>query len=130
MCNMFNMTPEDLKFKWEALIFNNATKDGPITFFTMDSARNLQQQIQRETARKSQQKPPVPKAKAAKRPHRNPALGGSAGIPLRPGRIRPDGVKLEPSTPSLRGHPHVSTGLPVNFSPPQNLEAFNCKLPS
>jgi hypothetical protein len=127
---MFNKTPEDLKYKWEALIYSSSVKDQPIAFFTADSAKDLHQQLQREVTRVPV-KTPATKQTAAKRAFRNNALGGSspAGFATPSAtKRRAGGVKVEPSTPSLRSHPKVSTGLPVNFSLPQDLDSYKCKL--
>jgi hypothetical protein len=132
MCKMFNKTPEDLKYKWEALIYNSSVKDQPIAFFTANSAKDLHQQLQREVTKPSQVKTPAAKQTAAKRAFRNNALSGSSPIGFATPsatKRRTGGVKVEPTTPSLlRSHPKVSTGLPVNFSLPLDLDSYKCEL--
>jgi DNA polymerase alpha subunit B len=117
MCRMFDLTPETLRYKWEALMFNSSGKDTPIIFFTLDSAMDLQQMLQREIAKPSQQKTSVPKPNAGKKVFRQAALGGSAIVGPPAARKRQGTVKLEPSMP---------TGPPANFTPPYNTELYNC----
>jgi DNA polymerase alpha subunit B len=50
---MFNMTPENLFYKWEALSFNSTRS---INVFTMDSAASLKASIQREIAAENNRK--------------------------------------------------------------------------
>jgi DNA polymerase alpha subunit B len=45
MCKMFNLTPEDLSYKWEALSYNSTRK---LNIFTMESAAALKTKIQRD----------------------------------------------------------------------------------
>ncbi|KAG8737123.1 DNA-directed DNA polymerase alpha subunit pol12 [Ceratobasidium sp. 428] len=121
MCRTFNITPEDLRYKWEALIYSSTAKDQPISFFTANSARDLQQQLRRDIAKTSQTKAQTTKQTVAKRPAKVAgAFPSSSTARTRTG----GGVKVEPSTPSLSNHPKVSSGRPVNFSPPQNADSY------
>lgn len=120
MCRMFNLAPDDLRFKWEALIFNTSAKDTPITFFTLDSARDLQQILQREVA-KPVQKVVAPKHNAVKKVFRQVPLGGgvAAGSPTATSTRRKQGV--------VKKEPSALAGPSVNFTPPHNIEAYSCE---
>jgi DNA polymerase alpha subunit B len=48
MCKLFNLPPKELYFKWEAMNFNARTRDSSLHTFTMDSAVQLKQSLQRE----------------------------------------------------------------------------------
>ena len=50
ICQMYNLTAEDLKYKWEALIFG---KTKSILRFTRESAVDLKAEIQREIQAKN-----------------------------------------------------------------------------
>ncbi|QRV77706.1 DNA polymerase alpha subunit B [Ceratobasidium sp. AG-Ba] len=124
ICKTFNITPEDLRYKWEALIYNSSIKDKPISFFDANCARDLQQQLQRDLAKTSQTKAKTTKTSVAKRPMRGNALGANPFAPPA-GRTRTGpSVKVEPSTPSISSHQNLSTGRPVNFSMPQDYESY------
>ncbi|KAG8711402.1 DNA-directed DNA polymerase alpha subunit pol12 [Ceratobasidium sp. 394] len=120
MCQMFNMSPEDLRYKWEAMIYNSSVKEQPISFFTANSARDLRQQLQRDVAKASQVKAQTSRQTVAKRAVRG---GGTFASPSA-ARTRMGGVKVEPSTPSLSGNPKVAAGRPVNFSLPPDSESY------
>ncbi|CUA68780.1 DNA polymerase alpha subunit B [Schizosaccharomyces pombe 972h-] [Rhizoctonia solani] len=126
MCRTFNITPEDLRFKWEALSFNSSLKDTPITFFTTDSASSLQQMLQREMANLGQQKASVSKPGTGKKAFRAPVAGAtvSYSTPI-PARRKQGGVKVEPTTPSLNGRAKAPAGPPVNYVPPQNIDSYS-----
>ncbi|KAG9127039.1 DNA-directed DNA polymerase alpha subunit pol12 [Ceratobasidium sp. 392] len=119
---MFNITPENLRYKWEALIYNSAVKDQPIAFFTANSARDLRQQLQRDVAKAGQNQAQTTKRTVAKKAVKNTT---SLATPSTT-RTRVGGnVKAEPSTPSISSHPKIPSGRPVNFSLPQNSESYN-----
>ncbi|CAE6482270.1 unnamed protein product [Rhizoctonia solani] len=125
MCRTYNITPENLRYKWEAFSFNSSIKDTPITFFTADSASSLQQMLQREVANVGQQKAAVSKPGVAKK-LRQPATGSVAGYstPMQ-SRRRQGGVKIEPNTPSLHARARAPAGPPANYRPPQNADSYN-----
>ncbi|KAG9083062.1 DNA-directed DNA polymerase alpha subunit pol12 [Ceratobasidium sp. 370] len=123
MCQMFNITPEDLRYKWEAMIYSSSVKEQPISFFTANCARDLRQQLQRDVAKASQAKAQTSRQTVAKRAVRG---GGSFTSPSAT-RARVGVVKVEPSTPSLSSNPKVGGGRPVNFSLPPDFELYKCK---
>ncbi|CAE6448433.1 hypothetical protein ACGC1H_005537 [Rhizoctonia solani] len=126
MCRTFNITPEDLRFKWEALSFNSSIKDTPITFFTTDSATSLQQMLQREMANLGQQKAAVSKPGTRKKAVRPLVAGGTAGYstPIS-ARRKQGGVKVEPTTPSLNSRTKAPAKPPAIYIPPQNADSYN-----
>ncbi|CAE6527247.1 unnamed protein product [Rhizoctonia solani] len=127
MCRTFNISPEDLRFKWEALSFNSSLKDTPIKFFTIDSAASLEQMLRREMTNLGQQKAAVSKPGAGKKTVRSLATGGAAAYssPI-PTRRKQGGIKVEPTTPSLNGRAKASAqaGAPAKYSPPQNADLY------
>ncbi|KAG8691228.1 DNA-directed DNA polymerase alpha subunit pol12 [Ceratobasidium sp. 423] len=124
MCRTFNVTPEDLRFKWEAMSFNSALKDTPMTFFTADSASGLQQMLQRDVANRSQQKAAISKPTVGKR-IRQPVAGGATGYSTSVAvRRNPGRVKVEPTTPSLHSRAKAPAGPPPNYAPPQNADSY------
>jgi hypothetical protein len=56
ICQMFNVSPNDLFFKWEALNYNNS-KTLSFSKFSLDSAHALKAQIQRSLAANTGRKP-------------------------------------------------------------------------
>ncbi|CAE6464407.1 unnamed protein product [Rhizoctonia solani] len=125
MCRTFNVTPEDLRFKWEAFSFNSSLKDTPMTFFTADSASGLQQLLQRDVANRSQQKAAISKPAPAKK-LRQPLTGGTTGYST-PIAVRRNAgrVKVEPTTPSLNARAKAPAGPPANYAPPQSVDSYS-----
>ncbi|KAH7336988.1 DNA polymerase alpha/epsilon subunit B-domain-containing protein [Rhizoctonia solani] len=125
MCRTFNVTPEDLKYKWEALSFNSSIKDTPITFFTADSASSLQQMLQRDVANLGQRKPTVSKPSVVRKPARSAARGTVGHLASIPARKNQGGVKVEPVAPSLHGRAKAPVGPPASYVPPQNADLYS-----
>ncbi|KAJ1303322.1 hypothetical protein OPQ81_011518 [Rhizoctonia solani] len=124
MCRTFNLSPEDLRFKWEALSFNSSLKDTPMKFFTADSANGLQQMLQREVANKAQQKAAVSKPHIVKK--LRTAVPGSVpgySTPI-PARRKQGAVKVEPTTPSLHARSKTPAGPPASYVPPLNADLY------
>ncbi|CCO29121.1 DNA polymerase alpha subunit B [Rhizoctonia solani AG-1 IB] len=124
MCRTYNITPENLKYKWEAFSFNSSLKDTTLTFFTADSASGLQQMLQREVANMSHQKAAVSKPSVGKK-LRQPAVGNmmAYSTPAQ-SRRQQGGVKVEPTTPSLHPRARPPAGPPANYIPPQNIDSY------
>ncbi|CAE6458479.1 unnamed protein product [Rhizoctonia solani] len=125
MCRTFNVSPEDLRFKWEALSFNSSIKDTPIKFFTAESASSLQQMLQRDVANLGQRRVAVSKPSVVRkivRPAAGSTMGYSASIPT---RRKQGGVKVEPIAPSLHGRAKAPVGPPASYAPPQNADSYN-----
>ncbi|CAE6391160.1 unnamed protein product [Rhizoctonia solani] len=124
MCRTYNITPENLKYKWEAFSFNSSIKDTPLTFFTADSATGLQQMLQREVTNMGQQKAAVSKPSVGKK-LRQPVTGNVVGYstPIQ-SRRKQGGVKIEPTTPSLHARARVPAGPPANYVPPHNINSY------
>lgn len=70
MCQTFNLSVEDLRYKWEALSFSNVSS---LRIFTMDSVADLKISIQRDIAAKAAK---IQKAQA--KPSGNAARGRAA----------------------------------------------------
>lgn len=56
MCRIFGLNPEDLKYKYEAFLMSRPSGlRSKLSVFTIDVARELRKEIQRESQAKSMQ---------------------------------------------------------------------------
>jgi DNA polymerase alpha subunit B len=67
ICQIYNLSPEHLFYKWEAINFNSSTTHSAMSSFSMDSVIALKALLQRELAKESGKKAQraVPAGKAA-----------------------------------------------------------------
>jgi DNA polymerase alpha subunit B len=56
ICQIYNLSPENLFYKWEAINFNASATHSAIPSFSMDSVTALKAQLQRELAKESGKK--------------------------------------------------------------------------
>jgi DNA polymerase alpha subunit B len=84
MCQIFNLSPESLLWKWEALSYSSTRS---LATFTMDSAHSLKTQIQREIAAENIRKQKV-----------QSNLSGSMSKGRIPGSIKPIGPGIHPTS--------------------------------
>ncbi|KAF8895265.1 hypothetical protein BD779DRAFT_1668572 [Infundibulicybe gibba] len=73
MCQIYNLEPTDLRYKWEAIIYRPSVHS-EITSFDMDSLTSLKAQLQRELAKKNTSMKPKPKPAVAIDRRRIPAF--------------------------------------------------------
>lgn len=122
LCKAFNVTPEDLKFKWESLTYKNTLTHSELpTQFSMESVAELKALLQTELSnaaakRKNARNAPV----AAKRSSQLPMFGNKnqarMGPALTPGQTV---VKSEYMAVDLSG-PGVAGPSNVRFEGPRN----------
>lgn len=125
MCQMFNLSPEDLRYKWEAFMYNSAVKDQPISFFTASTARDLQKQLQRDLAKVNQTKAQTAKKTVTKTVTRSNVMGANPFAVPSGGRMQTrTGVKAEAPVTSLADYASSSASRPVNFAMPQDVESY------
>jgi DNA polymerase alpha subunit B len=87
MCQIFNLTPENLLWKWEALSYSSTSS---FSTFSMDSAHNLKTQIQREMAAENSRKQKV-----------QSNLNGSMSRGRIPGGMKPRGVSVHSKSTAM-----------------------------
>lgn len=84
MCQIFNLSPENLLWKWEALSYSSTRS---FATFTMDSAYSLKAQIQRDMAAENSKKQKV-----------QSNMNGSMSRGRIPGSMKPGGATIHPTS--------------------------------
>jgi DNA polymerase alpha subunit B len=92
ICQIYNLDPQDLLWKWEALNFRTSNTRSEISPFTLDSVAALKETLRRNLAKE-----------AAKKPQRATPMGQKAAINLTRTRQPAHAPKAQTSGPSQTG---------------------------
>ena len=124
MCTLFDLSPEDLFYKWEAFSYSGSVKDRIISTLTIDGAKELHASLRQQRASQAVVSTPVmPKVKTFPRS----VLRGFGGTPkvapspfrtLQPVQTR---IVRVPETPTIVNHRPKA-----HYFPPANIAEYKC----
>jgi hypothetical protein len=124
MCTLFDLSPEDLFYKWEAFSYSGSVKDRMISTLTIDGAKELHAYLrQQRAAQAAVSTPAMPKVKTLPKS----VLRGFGGTPkMSPSPFRtPQPMKTRiarvPDTPTIVAHRPKA-----QYIPPTNLSEYKC----
>lgn len=119
MCQIYNITPEDLFYKWEASKFNTRSLRSDVEpIFSMEVANALKKELQQKLASENAKTQKANRAWAkdsVASTNRNPRFGGfkrnlvpQAGIPVKVERGADKMLKTEQELPNVAGPSKVT----------------------